>query len=208
MCRIWLRDSYIKEAFGKALQELLSRDVARDLGRTPSVTDIIVFILSNIGRSNAILTANELTTEDRRLFWPTLMTGRTSFQKLCEAAILATAMNARGNQRSTRLQPRSQHLRAASRQSRAAFRQPRAASQQSRATSQQSRASSQATSVADSQVAVGDDPSTNITSKKERDYQQFKTVPNVHVGHHYNDVMERYGLVSLLMVFAGEQKHK
>ena len=194
MCRIWLRDSYIKEAFGKALQELLSRDVARDLGRTPSVTDIIVFILSNIGRSNAILTANELTTEDRRLFWPTLMTGRTSFQKLCEAAILATAMNARGNQRSTRLQPRSQHL--------------RAASQQSRATSQQSRASSQATSVADSQVAVGDDPSTNITSKKERDYQQFKTVPNVHVGHHYNDVMERYGLVSLLMVFAGEQKHK
>ena len=173
LCRVWLRDVHLKEEFRHCLQQAMHRELANNIFRPDSSTaDMLVFLLKNIAHTKAVLTTGKLTTQDRSRFWPIVSSGRISFQRLCEAAILVTSMPKRGRQR-TRFQMPSQPS--------------------SRTTSVDSNATE------DTTVAA---------TRKKRQYAQYKAVPNVHVGHHYMDVMDRYGLVSLLTVFAGEQKHK
>ena len=173
LCRVWLRDVHLKESFRTCLREAMHRELASGIVKPcSSATDMIVFLLRNIAHSNAVLTTGKLSTQDRSRFWPIVSSGRISFQRLCEAAILVTSMPKRGRQGD----------------------QPQIPSQ----------ASSRASSV-DSNAT--EDP-TMVATKKKKQYSQYKAVPNVHIGHHYVDVLDRYGLVSLLTVFAGEQKHK
>ena len=146
-----------------------------------SATDMLVFLLRNIAYSNAVLTAAKLTTQDRRDFWPIVSSGRISFQRLCDAAIFATSTPKHGR--------------------------PRLQSQiPSGATSRATSVSLEGVDGLSIQATAED--ATVAATKKKRQYMQYKTVPNVHIGHHYVDVLNRYGLPSLLMVFAGEQKHK
>jgi hypothetical protein len=45
-------------------------------------------------------------------------------------------------------------------------------------------------------------------AQKAAKYRQWAERPNVHVGLHYGEVVDRYGLVSLMIVLGGELKHK
>ena len=156
----------------------MHRELANNIVKPDSsAANILVFLLKNIAHSNAVLTTGKLTTQDRSQFWPIVSSGRISFQRLCEAAILATSMPKRGRQ-ITR------------------FQTPFVTS--SRTTSVDSNATTDSNASEDATAVVG----------KKKQYVQYKAVPNVHIGHHYMDVVDHYGLVSLLTVFAGEQKHK
>ena len=189
LCRVWLRDEHLKEDFRDCLRQAMQQDIARGLVKPEySAADMLVFLLRNIAHSNAVLTAGKLLKQDRNDFWSIVRAGRLSFQRLCDAAIFATS-------------PKS--------------RRPGLLPQVSSACGSHttSRASSvdsqgvEAPSIVPSILSATENPASKEERKKDR-YTQFKSVPNVNIGHHYVDVLSRYGLGSLLMVFAGEQKHK
>ena len=136
---------------------------------------------------NAVFTAGKLSKQDRNEFWSIVRAGRLSCQRHCDAAILATSLKSRPG-----LLPQI------------------SSACGSHTTSRASSVDSQgveAPSIVPSILSATENPASKKERKKDQ-YTQFKSVPNVHIGHHYVDVLNRYGLVSLLMVFAGEQKHK
>ena len=182
LCRVWLRDIHLKGEFRTCLRQALHQEIANGFVRPDSsATGMLIILLKNIAHSNAVLTTGKLSTQDRSRFWPIVSSGRVSFQRLCEAAVLATSMPKRGRQRG----------------------QPQVPVQAS------SRATSVDTDVVEtSSLQPATEDAALVASKKKKQYLQYKALPNVHVGHHYVDVLDRYGLVSLLTVFAGEQKHK
>ena len=172
LCRVWLRDVHLKNDFKRSLRQAMFRELADgSMDAASSATDMLVFLLQNIAHSNAVLLAGKMSTQDRSQFWNIVRVGRASFQRLCEAAILAMSMSGRCG----RLKPQIP---------------------------------SQPTSRAPSVDSAASEDAMATASKKKKQYMQNKAVPNVHIGHHYGDVLDRYGLVSLLTVFAGEQKHK
>ena len=182
LCRVWLRDIHLKGEFRTCFRQALHQEIANGFVRSDfSATDMLIILPKNIAHSNAVLTTGKLSTQDRSHFWPIVSSGRVSFQRLCEAAVLATSMPKLGRQRGQHQVP--------------------------------SQASSRATSV-DSNVVETSSmlPATEdaavVATRKKKQYSQYKELQNVHVGHHYVNVLDRYGLVSLLTVFAGEQKHK
>jgi hypothetical protein len=47
-----------------------------------------------------------------------------------------------------------------------------------------------------------------LTTAKASKYKLWMSRPNVHIGLHYGDVIDEYGLVSIAMVIVFELKHK
>ena len=50
--------------------------------------------------------------------------------------------------------------------------------------------------------------SVELTTAKSTKYKLWMSRPNVHIGLHYGDVADEYGLVSVVMVLVFELKHK
>ena len=205
MSRLWLQEDSVKKAFRHGIQRAFAEDIKKGIlfGNNPSAVDIITTVLVHNVRANILLTADELTVDERQpeKFLEIVVTARRLFQGFCNAAANASSSRRRS----------------------------RAGSIASVAPTTVGMSSGPSTLGLGVGVELGaveemvvfedhdvfesgrrpDDPTVQeMTTRKATQYRQWLARPNVHIGLHYVDVMQEYGLPSLMMVLAGEMKHK
>lgn len=212
ICLYWLKEEYLKPAFVKGMKIAFEAEI-RD-GR--SVVDMLTIIFTGLVKSNTLLTASELTTIERDpdVFQSTIKDGRRLLQRLCEAAAIS-AGTARGAAQQ-KLAIRSGAMPPPSAPSRAGSvalpgRQTRAGSViSSRVGRDDVEQEVEEEVLPSTEEDVADDINVGrlSTAQKAIKYGQWAGRPNVHVGLHYVDDLEQYGLPSLQMVNPGEMKHK
>jgi hypothetical protein len=179
--RIWLKDSHIKRPFIRAIKAVFTDEIRAEYDISKHETDLSAALtISSV--LAAIVHSNMVLTAD------TISdTDRNDFhsivyrgRRLFQLFCKSALMS------STRKKPREE--------------------QQSREQSiaSDSDVSFLATAAVD---IVAEDEKLSPTQRAAK-YQLFSGRPNVHVGLHWEGLLDEYGLVGLTMVLAGEKKHK
>ncbi|RYC54491.1 hypothetical protein CHU98_g11716 [Xylaria longipes] len=186
IARCWLREDHLKAPFVRALKLAFKDELqAGKFGaHDATAVDILIGVLTATVRTNCLLGGTQTESRDPKAFMDTVYKGRQLFQKLCAAASIAAGRPRRGD----------------------------AASRASSKGTILSLAPSEGPGSAMASIEQDVEGDINVdhlsASQKSEKYTQWANRPNVHVGLHYRDVFNRYGLVSLLMVLSAELKHK
>jgi hypothetical protein len=197
--RIWLRDAHLKPAFKSTMEKVFKPQLAHGtlsdiFGKDsqPTASQLLATVLAAVVRSSSILTAAKLTPDLRKGCNSTIIEARKLFQLTCEAAARTSSRRRTGKTPGL----------------------SRAVSIISHVDNTAARFSMPPPTIAPpvAQFAANDDNSLGLqdatNTQKAKRYQQWIARPNIHSGLHYKALQDEYGLVSLLMVLTGEQKHK
>ncbi|KAL7624010.1 hypothetical protein AAE478_001475 [Parahypoxylon ruwenzoriense] len=197
--RTWLKShpGYIKAAFSRAIMSVFAKDIRGGLfGSQPGPADIITRVLVENVRSNILLTTDRMGVGDRerQRFDGQLKQSRRLFQLFCKTA--SDAIHARRS-RTKSVRPSVMNIPTVASGTEVIASGPTAVS----------------AAIAIQSTEEIEDPRTDmepadVTTAKSTKYHLWVSRPNVHLGLHYADVMEEYGLASLPMVLIFELKHK
>ncbi|KAI0599024.1 hypothetical protein F4775DRAFT_591811 [Biscogniauxia sp. FL1348] len=195
--RTWLKSkpNFIKAAFSRAVMKVFASEMELLFGPDTAgigPVDILIKVLVENAHSNILLTADYLPADmrDMKFFDNQIKFSRRLFQKFCSATAQATASR-RGTAEAL------ENIPTVASGTEAISSGPMAVSH----------------AVAIQSIEEIEDPRTamesvEMTTAKSSKYKLWMSRPNVHIGLHYGDVMDEYGLVSVNMVIVFELKHK
>ncbi|KAI1811386.1 hypothetical protein GGS20DRAFT_588590 [Poronia punctata] len=196
--RTWLKanSNYVKLSFRRAIKEVFARGIRRgEFGEDPDEIDILVKILVSNVSTVILLTTDNLPVQyrDTGRFNEQVKQSRRLFQLFCEAT--STAVSRRSQSRSA--EPVGSMLPTVASGTEAIESGPAAVS----------------AAIAIQSVEEIEDPQVGLepvemTTAKSTKYKLWMSRPNVHIGLHYQEVLEEYGLPSLPNVIVFEIKHK
>lgn len=197
MTRVWLKKhpEYMKAPFKAALRETFASDISKgDFGTEPDEADILTRILVENFHTNVILTLGRLPESfyNRTAVEAQIKLSRGLFQKF---VLAITKQASRGRSRSVSIEP---------------SKLPTVASGPEVIEAGQSGVQA---AVLMRTVEDIEDPrkameSAEVSTIKSAKYKLWISRPNVHIGLHYGDAMDEFGLVSIMMVMVFEAKHK
>lgn len=202
----WLKEDHLKTPFVRAMKQVFSHEINVE-GK--SVPNVLTVCLAHLVKSNSLLSAPVLDVADRDpdTFKDTVIQSRRLFQRLCEAAALASGV-ARGAAAQKALSRIGSMLPPSRASSAAPATRSRRSSVASSAGGDVEESIEVLASVEEDLVAEDINLGQLSSTQKAVKYQQWAARPNVHAGLHYYDDLVRYGLPSLQMVLPGEMKHK
>ncbi|KAI1102952.1 hypothetical protein F4804DRAFT_247491 [Jackrogersella minutella] len=197
--RTWLKSNqkYIKVSFLRAIMSVFEKYIQDGLfGPQPEPADIIIRVLVENVRSNILLTTDRMGVgdRDRQHFDGQLKRSRRLFQLFCKAA--SEALHERCSKSKT-AGPAATNI-------------PTVASGTGELASGLAAVSAAIAlrrneDIEDPRTAI---QSVELTTAKSTKYHLWMSRPNVHMGLHYANVVDEYGLASVPMVLAFEMKHK
>lgn len=200
--RTWLKSNlkYIKSTFSRAIMSVFEKDIQEGLfGQAPDTADIMVKILVENVRTNILLTTERMPDRDMARFDAQMKLSRRLFQSFCDAT--AQSVASRGRRRSSVSAGPSSAMPSTL---------PTVASGTGDIETGPQAISA---AIAIQSTEEIEDPRTamqsvELTTAKSSKYKLWMSRPNVHIGLHYGDVADEYGLVSVTMVIVFEMKHK
>lgn len=182
LLRIWLQESAVQPRFVQAVRRVFQLDLLS--GASPIATIIQVF--AAMALVNSIIMSRSMSSSDRRAMNDLILRSREGYQRLCEAACIASSST---RSRSVSLAP---------------SRSPSPA----RTIPSRPNLSPLFCPTDDVQDEGESLPLGTVTTKKAVEYLAFRGQPNVHVALHHYDMAKEYAIPFNCNILIGEDKHR
>lgn len=186
LLRKWLREEHLHPYFARA---------SRANHSDTSPVSYIVSCFATIAKSNSLLTAPRITKADRLNFKAIIAQSRHCYQSLCHDSSVSVMTN-----------PRSRASVVAG---------SRAGSRRGSRSGTPAVPSRQQATLESTPLVAPIAPMNLVLMSKEAtegtravQFQNDSKKPNVHIGLHYEDTMEEYGVPANAIVLIGEDKHR
>jgi hypothetical protein len=206
--RCWLKPSHVRKAFTTGLT---AQFPAQGRPHNFSDIDLIVYGFGKLARSNSLISAIQLSFEDRRDFHQHILEARRYFLGFMKAGA-ATGPKSKAIAR-TSGPGRSQvqgRLNAHLKMKAISKASPMGGSQgqpmqDSPLASRSPSPSPSAYSMISSDIGVGED---ELSKEARKELSQVGHLPNFHIGVHFEKVMQEYAVLWNVNVLFGEDKHR